>query len=330
MNLYQYIAKFIPRNIKNRYARILIYSTVETDSEQFIGFAAFVGITLGFIIASILSAYKILSLFMGFVISIIIVEFCIYLWLILSADSKAKFVENVLPDALQLMASNMRAGLTTDKALLLSARPEFGILAGEIRRIGKETMAGKNFSDSLKKITERVKSKGLERSIELIVHSLKSGGQMADLLDQTADDMRDQQIIEKEVSASVLMYAFFIVIAVGIGAPTLFAMSSFLVKLLTTNLMLIAKEMPKGLSVGGSLPIAISKINITPEFVRMYSMLSLGASSLFGSIIIGLILKGEEKEGLKYFPLLLIISIGLFLVIISVLESVLGGMLIKP
>jgi flagellar protein FlaJ len=237
-------------------------------------------------------------------------------------------VDEVLPDALQLMSSNIRAGLTTDKALLMAARPEFGPLEYEIRRIGKETIAGKTLTEALQKMNDRIRSRNLERTVDLIIQSIKSGGKLADLLDQTATDLRDQQIVQKEISASVLMYVFFILIAIGIGAPALFSMSSFLVTLLTKNMEMISKDLPANMAdVSRALPISITTVRIKPDFIRTYSLIALTASSFFGSIVVGLIMSGEEKQGLKYFPILLTIAISLFLLGGWVLNKTLGGML---
>ena len=64
-------------------------------------------------------------------------------------ESRSKEVENILPDALQIMAMNIRAGLTTERALILTARPEFGIFEKELKRAGKEILAGKDLKESM-------------------------------------------------------------------------------------------------------------------------------------------------------------------------------------
>jgi len=46
-------------------------------------------------------------------------------------------------------------------------------------------------------MNQRIKSDNLSKTLDLIVSSIKSGGKLADLLDQTAGDLRDQQIIQK-------------------------------------------------------------------------------------------------------------------------------------
>lgn len=325
---YKPLGQLMPKKIRLMARERLQYSSLNIDPERFLGFTLIFGLGLGFILGSIIQQYNMLPLSVGFFTVFILFEFFIYIWLTLSADSKAKFVEEILPDALQLMSSNIRAGLTTDKALLMAARPEFGPLEYEIRRIGKETMAGKSLNDALAKMTYRIKSKNLERTIDLISQSLKSGGKLADLLDQTATDLRDQQIVQKEISASVLMYVFFILIAIGLGAPALFSLSSFLVTLLTKNMEMIAKDLPTNMdAMSKALPISITTARISPDFVRTYSIISLAASSFFGSMVVGLIMSGEERQGLKYFPLLLIISLGLFFLGGFILDVTLGGML---
>ncbi|MFH1402658.1 MAG: type II secretion system F family protein [Candidatus Altiarchaeota archaeon] len=328
MSFITFIARIMPKPLKDKYAKMVHYSTIKTDPDKFIGGAITVGLMLSFIITMVLGRYGLgkwpLPVFLA---SFILVEFAGYIIVSLSANSKARQVEEALPDALQLMGSNIRAGLTTDKALLMAARPEFGALEEEIRRIGKETMAGKSLVDALDRMSDNINSKDLERTIELIVHSIKSGGQLADLLDKTASDIRDQQIIKKEISASVLMYVMFIFIALGIGAPALFAMSSFLVKLLTQNMKMIADEMPSNFDAMGGAPISPGSISITPEFISQYSYLSMAVSCIFGSMVIGLILRGEEKEGLKYIPILIGLCFGLFYVGNLILEMSLGSMM---
>ena len=76
----------------------------------------------------------------------------------------------------------------------LAARPEFGPFSDEIRRIGRELMTGKSFTSSLAKTNQRIKSEILNKTIDLMIKSVKSGGKLADLLDHVSADIRDQQI----------------------------------------------------------------------------------------------------------------------------------------
>ncbi|MBD3262397.1 MAG: hypothetical protein GF334_12165 [Candidatus Altiarchaeales archaeon] len=331
MSVFALLSKAYPSRVRDKFKDMLKYSTYKVIPEEFMG-EVLTGSSVGAVILTLALTYfdiVLMHVLVTFIACFIVLQAAVVVWLSLNISKKANIVDESLPDALQLMSSNIRAGLTTDKALLMAARPEFGPLEAEIRRIGKETMAGKSLTSALKKTTEHIKSHDLERTVELMIYSIDAGGQLGDLLDQTADDIRDQQMLRKEVKASVLMYVMFIFIAIAIGAPALFAMSSFLVELLTRNMNLIASEMPSDFSsAGGSaMPISITEIKITAEFIRRYSLVSLTLSSFFGAMVMGLIMRGEEKAGFKYFPPMVAIAIILFLVAGFLLQTLLGGMM---
>lgn len=333
MNVFNPIVKILPRTTRMKYRQLLRFSSIQTPPDVFMGSMLLLGLFFGFIMGALVEAYNVINVYdpinlpLGIVIFFAAFEGFVYVLVMLSADSKARKVEEALPDALQLMSSNIRAGLTTDKALLLAARPEFGYFSLEIKRIGKEAMAGRSLTEALQKTSKNVRSTNLERTIDLVVQSINSGGKLADLLDQTADDLRDQQMIQKEISASVLMYVFFIFIAIGIGAPALFSMSAFLVELMSGMMNTIAADMPSGSEGSAAMPISVTEVQITPEFIKWYSIGSLLASSFFGAMVMGLIMKGEERDGLKFFPVLAAISLALFFIGRFVLDYVLGGMM---
>jgi len=104
------------------------YIYVGEEDNQVIGFITFFGFGIALLLAFYLNIITKVNLFLLVISLFLSFEFLIYLYLNYKVDKKAKEVEEVLPDALQLMASNLRAGLTTEKALFSSARKEFGIL----------------------------------------------------------------------------------------------------------------------------------------------------------------------------------------------------------
>ena len=81
-------------------------------------------------------------------------------------------------------------------------------------------------------LSMRFDSKALRRSISLIKQGIASGGEMAQILERTAEDSRAMQILAKEIYASLLMYVIFIVFAAAIGTPFLFAVSTKLISIL--------------------------------------------------------------------------------------------------
>jgi len=325
MSIYKTLARIIPSKLRKRIRREILCSTIKIDPEKLIGALILWGIIISLLISVILYQLLEINHIIGFFIGLLTVFLLSYIWIMFSIDAKTKQVEEVLPDALQLMSSNIRAGLTTDKALLLAARPEFGPLAEEIKRVGRETIIGRSLESALMDMCNRVKSENLQRTVELIVNSLRSGGKLADLLDQTANDIRDQQLIQREISAGVLMYVIFIFIAIGIGAPMLFAVSSFLVEMLTTNISRISSGLPP--EVVSGMPISIQVSSISPGFIRMYSLVALSLTSILGGMTMAVIRTGKVRDGFRYIVILLPLSIVVYYLISIVMVQLFGGMI---
>jgi len=319
--MYQAISKLYPKNIRKEYFDLVRYSNIKIKPNRFIGFVLGFGFLLSIFFAiylgGILFKWNIILSFIGAFISI---QVMVYFVLLLKADSKAKFVENILPDVLQLMSSNLRAGLTTDKALLLTARPEFGPFQDEINQVGKEITTGTTIDESLIKMSRRIKSDRLQKTIALIASGLRAGGELATLLEQTSKNLRKEMLVDDKIKANAMMYVIFIFVAICMGAPALFGMSSFLVEVLTKNFAAI--DVPT--SVSTNMPMSFTEVSITIDFVIMFSVIFLITSSFLGSLILGSISKGREREGLKFMPALLCISLAVFFAARFMMKNMLG------
>ena len=140
--MYQYITKILPKNSIKGYRDLLRYYDIKVDYDKFIGFVIIFGLLIAasitiflFLVLSIPLGYMFFLTYIGFYFGF---EFAVYMLLSLSVDSRAKTTEKILPDALQMMAMNIKAGMTTDRALLLTARPEFGPLEKELKEAPKD------------------------------------------------------------------------------------------------------------------------------------------------------------------------------------------------
>ena len=103
----------------------------------------------------------------------------------------------------------------------------------------------------------------------------------------------------------------------------LFGLSSFLIEVITDIFSKI--EIPTS-DVGRKLPLTFTKVSITPQFVNTYTITSMMMTSLMGSLILGLIAKGKEKEGLKYIPILVVMTLVLFFLIKFLIRTLLSGL----
>jgi hypothetical protein len=320
--MYRLLSKFYPANIRNEYQKLLTYAHIKVSPSVFIGFVLFFGFGLSLSISFFLATFFNIPLLLMFAGLFILIQVSVYMYIVIQVDAKANFVEDILPDVLQLMSSNLRAGLTTDQALLLSSRPEFGPFRDEIDMIGKEIAIGKTIKEAFLNVSTRIRSDKLKKTIMLIVSGLESGGELAALLEQTAENLRKQKFVEEKIRSSILMYVIFIFAAIGIGAPLLFGLSSFLVEVLTTNLA--AVDLPENTAT--EMPMTFTAVNISESFVMTYAITSLIATSILGSLILGLIGKGKESRGVRYAPILIGLALGIFFIVRVAIKTMIGGL----
>ena len=318
--MYKLITNLFPKKIRNNIYKNFEYARVHINKTKFLGFFIIFSSGISILLALIFSRLIHVGFLITFLISFVAIVLGFYFALTLKADATAKFAENVLPDALQLMSSNLRAGLTTDKALLLAARPEFGVLSEEINNIGKKIALGEDIGKAMREMTEKFKSEKIKKTFLLIITGLKSGGELTNLLDQTAENLRQEKFLEEKIRSNVLMYVIFIFAAIGFGSPMLFGLSSFLIEVLEKNLALI--ELPETTSI----PITFSEITISPAFVMTFAIISLITSSILGSLVLGLISKGKERYGIRFIPMLLILTLGIFFLTRFLIGTLLGGL----
>ncbi len=317
------IARLYPEKLRQSYKELLDYTAIQTPLEKYLTFITVITLVASGVVSFFLTLFLDINFFLLFVVCFVLAQLVAHSWLSLNADARGKFVEDLLPDLLQLMASNLRAGYTLDRALLLAARPEFGSFKDEINRAGKDVATGTDFNEALVEMSERIKSEKLQKSVQLIVAGQRSGGSLVDLLAQSATNLRQQKMIDERIRSNVLVYVIFIFAAIGFGAPVLFSLSSFLIDIMKEVFSQI--DLPD--TTGNiDIPISFSEVTLEPSFVMQYVILSMIITSIMGSMIIGLISKGKKKAGLKFIPILIVLTISLFFIVRSVISSLLGGL----
>jgi len=250
-------------------------------------------------------------------------EASVYGLLVVTSAKRIAAIEESLPDFLSMMASHIRSGLTYDRALLMSARKEFGPLSKEINRAARETMTGTPLADAMLGMTGRIRSETFTKTMKLIVEGYSSGGNLAELMENTSLDMRRFGSTRKEIAATVLVYRLFMFSAACIGAPLLYAVATFLIKIISQTKAKMNINSFDASQAG--LPLLGGASSLSPETVFWFSIIAIAIGAFFSALAAGVISKGKESEGMPYVPLLLAVSIGAFLLITYLLEALMGG-----
>jgi flagellar protein FlaJ len=316
------IYKFFPQGYREHVRENILYAGMTTTSEAYINKSFLASLIIAAALAVLVRTYALIVFACVFVGMFLLA----HAYLSLAVEKRKNFVENVLPDALELMAANMRAGFIPSKALLLSARSEFGPLAEAIKKSGKEILTGKSLADGLNEIPKYIKSDVLRRTINLINEGSRSGGELVSLLEENAIDIRRKQAIKKETRANIIMYGIFIVFAGVLGAPVLYALSLYLITTLTS---IGGANLANTEVMSRGVPLFKGGVSVSPEFLFGFSIMSIIVTTFFSGLIIGLIETGKEKGGIKYVPVFMILALIIFLGANFVINAMFGSMIPK-
>jgi len=286
-------------------------------------------IILGFVLMNgksldVLVVFLILIWSLLFVAMYLLTALVVFLYLDIKMYQHVKEIEESLPDFLQLASANISAGMTVDRALWYAVRSKFGILAVEMENVAKATIVGEDLEKALVKLGQKYDSRMLKETMNLIVEGIESGGEMANLLNKLSSNIKETQLMRKEISASVTTYAIFIGVATVLAAPILFALSTQLLLIIQKIFGSIHIEQSAGVSGLFSFNFSGESISIT-DFKR-FAILVLVISSFFSASIISVIRKGSVKDGLKTIPIFIVVSILLYLGASMAFEYLLGGL----
>jgi len=249
----------------------------------------------------------------------------VYLVLEYKIDKRKSFVEALLPDYLQIVSANLRSGISLDRAMLLSLRPEFQYFNEDIKELSKKVNAGESFENGLREVSNNYKSSQFKQSVRMIIESLKFGGATADLLDQISKDLRNQQMVQKEVSGQLFMYSIFVVFAGLIAAPALFGLTGEMINVVSKIWVGILQSNPAGFSSVGLSLLKPSPPKITPSEYHNFSLAAIIVITGFASVIMSAISSGSVIKGIKYTPLFILIGIGIFLGVGHIIAGIFTG-----
>jgi len=326
-SLHERLGSYFPTKVRGNLEQNIIYAGVPRNPEETLGTALMYAVIFPILTSSIAITMgaSLPILLITSIASFVIVWITVYILLTLLIERRTESIENVLPDVLSMISQNMIAGMTPYNALWTAARPEFGPLAIEIQKVARDTLAGVSLEDALYAMTERIKSRKLDRAVKLMIQGMKSGGELPKVLQEIGMDIRMEQNLLKRMRAETAAQAMFIVFAILVGAPLLFAASIQFITIFSTIHSRIDTDVLS--SQSGSGLMSIQGLSITPEFYFMYAVLTLGMSAFFASLLVGLIRTGKISSGMSTIPILVALTVGIFIGMNYGLTSFFGGMI---
>ena len=328
---------FVPKSLRPSIREYLSKAGIRSDPFPFFGTLFFFSIILTsflylsavygwlvnlnpfiFFIGSFLAFFIIAMIIIGAVMTIL------YFYLDLIIYQRTSAIEVILPDYLQLVSTNVKSGMSFEKSLWFAIKPRFGILGAEMEMVLKRVMTGHDLGDALTEFANKYDSPMLRRTMSLLVGELESGGKISHIVDDLVINLKNNQKLKAEMSASVITYMIFIGAIVIFISPALFALSYNLLKFMDEFITKITSS-----SIASStIPIPFKSGVINVDEFRQFSLVAVVVVSVLSSMIVSIIEKGNIRGGIKYIPIFTAGSIFCYFMFMIVLNAVFGGIIV--
>jgi tight adherence protein B len=125
----------------------------------------------------------------------------IYMWINKKAKKRMALIEEQLPDAVELMVRSLRVGHPFSSAINIVAKEVPDPLGSEMGVIADESAYGRDVSESLKALAERMDMQDLRFLAVAVTIQQTAGGNLAEILDGLAKVIRARFRLFRRVKA---------------------------------------------------------------------------------------------------------------------------------
>jgi tight adherence protein B len=169
---------------------------------------------------------------------------------------QAKFADQ-LPDMLQFVAGSLRSGFSLSQAMDAAVREDTQPVAGEFARALAESRIGVDLEDALDQVADRMASADLRWTVIAIRIQRETGGNLAEVLGNTVETMRERAMLKRHVralSAEGRLSAYILVsLPIFIGGWIFLTRRSYLRPMYTSTVGIIMLIIAAMLVGGGAL-----------------------------------------------------------------------------
>ena len=116
-------------------------------------------------------------------------------------DRRKRAFAEELPDTLQMVVSSLRSGFTLQHGIEAAVRDADGPVAAELRRALSETRIGGELEEALERVGERTGNPDMKWLTMAIKLQREVGGNLSEVLQTTADTMREREELRRNVRA---------------------------------------------------------------------------------------------------------------------------------
>ncbi len=225
------------------------------------------------------------------------------------ANKRKKAIVEVLPDVLHHMSVSMRTGLVLEAVIQEIAEADYGPLSEEFQQVIFELKKGLPTKEALLAFALRMESKEIERAIRLLLEGVESGGPIADVLDEVSEDIRAVRLVKRERKSMTAQQVSFLALASIVAAPFVIGVVAILPQIMTSA---------TGEVEEAGLPV--EELNAIVRLLSFYVV----AQAVSASVMMGVVMYGDIKRGLKFAIPLAAAAFGVFTLVKTFLPKFVG------
>jgi len=206
---------------------------------------------------------------------------------------RIRMIENRMPDFLRGLADASESGMTLLKSIEMILISEAGALTSEIRKVWRETKWGSPISQSLIRMSIRVRTPWMTRIVSLIVKASEATGNIAMVMNIAAEEAHTDKKLKQEREAITIIYVFIIYM-------TYFCFL-FIAVILSKSFLPMMPQSGNQVSLDG---------------IKLLMFHAASLNGFFSGLMGGLIAGGKIESGVKHSIIMLILTYLIFKFII--------------
>jgi len=273
----------VPKRFLGHMELLLVKAYISFSAPEWIGM--FIALGVVFFIAGTLALSPLVGL--G---ALVIALIAMYGYPAMQANKRMSEVEAHLPDALHHMSVSIKTGLVLDAVIQEIAEAEYGTLSDEFSKIVMEMRRGRAVKDALLAFARRTNSEQIERAIGLLVEGMEAGGNISDVLEEVAEDIRAVRVIQRERKSLTMQQISFLAIASLMAGP--FVMG------ITAALPVIMETAVSGAGGGAGQAYPFAELYSITQALTFYVV----GQAIASALMMAVVMYGDMKQGLKFAP----------------------------
>lgn len=226
----------------------------------------------------------------------------VILYIVYKMQKREDNINEELPEYILQLSALLNVGLAIESALNELSKTQDGYLNNEIKRSLIEISLGKSFDESFTDLINRCQSNNVKQVFQIIINTKQTGGNLSEILEEIAMDLKDMQMLQKESRANIIMSIMFLLIAAIIATPFAFG---------TINIY----------------TIFLSNVGRTNSLIDYIPMASLGyiiIHSIMVSFLIGDLLYSNSKKSVLLMFIVIPSSLGVYYISQIVIRGILA------